>query len=407
MKLEKTQIQRSFSLPVQDCLSHPWPDLMRIVHESWRQSTDLANWASRTLQRLDVVRVPGMKCLPAWEAVDLYALAFGREREKPARKAGKPPLPVVVPHYESGDFWDGGKICAATLLRKVTRKYCKERGKIVWRRDRRSPEFLYPYPFPVHQDSWLPFRNERGAPCVNLKLPGGVVSLRLRGGDEFRPALRLLDSVIDGELQQQELSICRQSSHGHNGHLMEERRPGGGQRQTYRLMIRFAYKREVIVSDCDKIIATCRTGRDPFLTLAIGDMPPFVLHAPWARQWIVEHQIFLQQFADDLKFEKRWPSKKRRSLNGYRERRCEKHRRRMKSFLQETAHQIVSHASRKNATHFVFDSTDRRFVCPFPWHELEGCLENKCAENGISFSLSASGEVVNETPDATRVEAND
>lgn len=407
MRLEKKSFTRSFSLPVQECLSHSWKDFMRIMHRCWRESTDLANWASRTLQRLDVVRVPGMASLPRWEPVDLYALAFGRAKERPARNPEKPLLPVVQAQYGDESSWAGSRVCAATLLRKVCEKYKRERGKIVWRRERRSPEFLYPYPFPVHKQAWVSLWSERGQPVLHLSLGGERVALRLRSGDEFRPALRVFGQIIDGELSQQELSICRQATHGHNGHQVQERNPGGGGRMSYRIMIRFAYAREVLVSDREQRVATCRTGRDPFLTLAIGDLPPFVLHAPWVRQWIAEHQKFLQDFSDDLKYEKRWPAKKRRALNGYRERRCEKHARRMKSFLQQTAAQIVGHAVRRKVTHLDYDDESRDFVSPFPWYQLEECLKSKCENEGVVFRNVASGGVVDETVETARVEAND
>lgn len=407
-KLERRQFTRSISLPVQDCLSHSWAEFCQMLHAAWRQSTDLANWASHTLYRLDVVRVPGMLCLPKYEAIDLYAMAFGRAKERPARKEAKGTLPIVEPHYDDpSDFWDGQKICAATLLRKVQRKYLQERGKIVWRRDRRTPQFLYPFPFPVHKDAWLPFRNDKGAPVIALNLAGNRVSLRLRGGDEFRTALDVLDGIASGEIAQQELSICSQCNFGRNGRRYEERDPGGSNRVPYRVMLRISYRREAVVPiEADTVEALCQTGRDPFLTLSVGDLPPFVIHAPQVRRWIVEHQAFLQSFADDLKYEKRWPAKRRRALNGYRERRCEKHARRMKTFFQETAAHVVCHAIRKKATRILLDDEDRNFVSPFPWHQLEESFRTKCENEGLSFRLAASGKVVDKTPIAARVEVS-
>lgn len=383
-------ITRSIALPVQECLSGEWKGFMRFLHGCWQHSTSLANWASHTLRRLDVVRTPGMKQLPKWEAVDLYALAFGRDRERPARKAGKPNLPVVVAEYDGGDFWHGAKVAAATLLRKVQSKYVRERGKIIWRRERRTPEFLYPYPFPVHQQAWTVFFNERNQPVLNMALPGGRVSLRLRQGDEFRHALRVLHGIAEGNIKQQELMITRQPSNAHS-RLDSQRLPGGGHRQSYRVMVKISYQREV--GECgNDAIATLRTGSSPFLTMLIGDAPPFVLHAEQARNWIVEHGLFLQRFSEDLKYEKRWPAHKRRSLNRYRERRCEKHHRRMKSFLQMTAAQFVGHAARRKVGRIEYDDEDRAFVSKFPWHELRSCLQNKCDEQGIVFA--ASGSVV-------------
>src|SRR5690242_10967289 len=260
-KFERREFTRSISLPVQECLSHSWSEFAKMLHAAWRQSTDLANWASHILMRLDVVRLPGMTCLPNYENVDLYALAFGREKAKAARSPNKAMLPVVQSEYDDPDgFWKGQKICAAALLRKVQRKYLQDRGKIVWRRDRRAPQFLYPYPFPVHKDAWLPFRSEKtGAPVVNLNLAGNRVSLRLRGGDEFRSALKIFDAIIAGDCSQQELSICSQSNFGRNGRRYVERTPGGGNKVPYRVMLRIAYRHEIIVPlDDDRVTAICK-----------------------------------------------------------------------------------------------------------------------------------------------------
>jgi len=43
-------IRRSIALPVQECTSITWKDFMRVLHGAWRQSTDLANWASHSCQ---------------------------------------------------------------------------------------------------------------------------------------------------------------------------------------------------------------------------------------------------------------------------------------------------------------------------------------------------------------------
>lgn len=379
----------------------PWPEFLKLLHSCWRESTGLANWASHTLARLDCVRTPAMTELPKWEPPDLYALAFGRAKEGKPRKEGKGPLPVVEAQY-GGDFWAGAKIAAATLLRKVARKYAAERGKVIWRRDRRTPEFLYPYPFPVHQQAWVPYYNETGRPCVNLALPGGRVAVRLRGGPEFSRQLAAFRLLVDGEAKQLELSLCRQRAGASHRREDAQRLPGGGHRESYRVMVRIACQVPVWSVPPEGLTAALRTGGDPFLTLAVADQPPWVLHAPWVRHWVAEHRKFLDAFADDLKYEKRWPSSKRRGLNRYRERRCDKHARRMKSFLQQTAAQVVGHAVRRKVARIRYDDADRSFVGEFPWFALAERFRQKCDEAGIVLESAASGAAVGteEMPEA-------
>ncbi len=426
-------IMRSISLPVQECLSSDWRTFCALLHASWGQSTMLANWAGHALSRLDVVRTPGMAQLLPMPPVDLYALAFGRERASkgrlrfrcsdctrvfgrhvcgegtaapehlrrgvPCPGSGRPcerleekSLPAVGPQYEGGGFWAGCKVAAASLLRKVLGKYRKERGKVVWRRERRTPEYLYPYPFPVHPQAWVPYYSERGQPCVNLALPGGRVALRLRGGDEFRRQLAVFRRLAEGELKQQELSLCRQRAGGQH-----YRRDHQG-RDSYRIMVRIAYSVEVSAAPAE-LTADVRTGGDPFLTLNVPDQPAWVLHAPWVRQWIMGHRRFLDRFADDLKYEKRWPTRKRKRMNRRQSRGCDKHANRMKTFRQQTAAQVVGYCVRHKVGHVRWDATDRSFAEEFPWYLLAQDLGNKCAEAGIVFEQVASGGAV-ETEEA-------
>jgi hypothetical protein len=387
---------RSIALPVQECTSMPWKEFCKLLHASWRQSTDLSNWASQQLARHDVTRTPGMKQLPPMQSLDLYALAFGRAKIGKPRTAGKDPLPIVAAQYDGGEFWAGAKIAAASLLRKVDRKYRKERGKIVWRRERRTPEYQYPVPFPVHQQAWTHYFGENGRPFVVLALPGGRVTIRLRNGPEFAPALKVLQAIEEGEFGRQELIITRQRSHC-NDRMDMQRLPGGGVRETYRIMVRIAYSREVYAGT-DGAVCEANTGKEPFLTLNDGQVG-WVLHAPWVQQWIVAHRRFLDKFADDLKYEKRWPAGQRRRMNRRRERGCDKQNDRLKTFVQQTAAQVVGWAARRKCGTLMWNDIDRSFVESFPWHMLRSSLESKCDESGLAFRLASGAVVESDDPE--------
>lgn len=398
-------ITRSVSLPVAECLSHSWPEFNRLLHASWRHSTDLANWASHTLTRLDVTRTPGMKELPKMAPVDLYALAFGRAQERPARKVGKGVLPSVAQQYDAADFWNGAKIAASTLLRSVLRKYSQERGKVIWRREKRSVEYQYPYPFPVHQQAWVASFGEKGEPLVNLGLPGGRVCVRLRGGSEFTRQLRILHMIVAGDVKQQELKICRERTHAGDGaghyRAGSERKAGGGERVSYRVMLRISCQIPVGAESQSELSATARTGGEPFITLVVADQQPWLLHAQHVRGWLVAHRRLLDEMADDLKYEKRWPRHQRRRMLGRMERGCEKHARRMKTFRQQTAAAIVGHAQRRGCGALEWDDLNRSFASrDFPWFQLREDVKNKCDELGLKFILAASGDTV-ESDNAT------
>ena len=401
--IENTRtITRSISLPVAECLSHSWAEFNKLLHASWRHSTDLANWARHTLTRLDVTRTPGMTELPPMPPIDLYALAFGRAVERPAKKVGKGTLPIVPQQYDAADFWQGGKIAAASLLRAVVRKYSKERGKVIWRRERRSVEYQYPHPFPVHQQAWIASLSEKGQPFVNLGLPGGRVMVRLRGGAEFAPQLRILRMIVDGEVKQSELKICRQRTHTGDGaghyRAGTERPAGGSNRVSYRIMLRISCNIPMSAPSQETLSATACTGADPFVTLSIAEQAPWILHMPQVRDWVIAHRRLIDTMADDLKFEKRWPRAQRRRMLGRLQRGCEKHARRMKTFRQQTAAMIVGHAKRRGCGALIWDDSDRSFITrDFPWFELRTDLQNKCDELGLKFVLAASAKVVEST----------
>jgi len=360
-----------------------------------------------------------MDRLPQWQQPDLYALAFGRAEEKQGRQLfgcrycrrrfkssdlgetatlpihGKQPCAgsgqpaqvlerkVLPPVAAQIGGWEGARIAAATLLRKVAIKYGRERYQVIWRRERRTAEYRYPFPFPVHQQSWIPFFTEqRNQPAVICGLPGGRVSLRLRGGYEFAPAVRVFQRLVDGDLAQQELSLTRQRSYWNGARRDTDRLPGGGNREHYRVMVRIAYRMEALRCDGQ---GTWRatTGGGPFLILNTADRPDWILHAPHVQQWINGHSAFRQRFADDLKYEKRWPRGKRRRMLRRQERGCDRQNDRLRSFLQETAAQVVGHARRNGCGIIIFNDADRSFADPFPWRGLREALKCKCDQVGI------------------------
>jgi hypothetical protein len=445
-RTDKKTVTRSISLAVQECTSMTWKDFMRVLHGAWAESTMLANWASHELARQDTVRVPGMERLPPMPQIDLYASAFGRDKEKPAKKEGKAPLPVVPASYEGAERWQGAKIAAATLLRKVFRKYAKERGKIVWRRERRSPEFLYPFPFPVHSQAWAVYYIDRGgdhrqlgrdgngrlqngeggrSAIISMQLPGGQVAVRLRQGPDFAHALRVLEKIEAGELKQMELAVCRQRAGGSHRRESEprptgngrhearpagtstsqngSRGPGGAHRDSWRIILRISYQMEVPTVREDGMLAEVKTGVSPFVQVDVPELSPWLLFAPWVQRWITMHQKFLAQFSDDLKYEKRWPACKRRGLDRHRQRRCDKHARRMKTFLQQTAAQVVGYAARKGCTKLRWDDTDRGFAPSFPWATLRTMIQNKCDELGVGLILACEAPEEGEADRALEV----
>jgi hypothetical protein len=441
----------SISLPVQKCLNVPWKEFGALLRDCWRHSTDLMNWGSQTIRRHDITHVPNFGQLPKMTKVDLYALAFGRSKEGRGRqffgcphcprkfflnqlengrvplhtiqkdvpcpgmgatsiRLERPLLPAVVPSLVDAEFWAGGKSAAASLLRKVALKYAKERGKILRRYERRTPEFLYPYPFPVHKECWVPSLGERGQPMVSMSLPGGNVSIRLRRDPE-RPAIyRIFQRLCEGDLSYGELAICRQSTGvSTESFPAQVEQSQNGYRNRYRVMLRISYQEEIHVC-AGSNPALVKTGRDPFLTLIMPGVRESFWHGTQVKGWLAEqklreaqvqewvaaHRKFLDDFQDDLKFEKRWPARVRRSMNRRRERGCDLYDRRMRTFHQQTAHQAVSMAIRNRHDAIHYDDTDRSFSPSFAWFNFRTEFEDQCVKQGLRFQHVASGDMPEE-----------
>lgn len=430
---EKKLVPRCISLPVLQCTSAPWDEFERQVIRCWELSTNLANWAAHTLRAHDATRLPGMKELPRLDAVDLYALAFGRLKERSSRERATCPvcrrqffpsqlieghtpphqrgtrkkydcpggqavpvprkvLPVTTGSCCDAADWGGGKIAASTVLRKVERDYKTYRGKIIWRQERRTPEYLFPFSFPVHQSQWEAFMMD-GRPFVSIGLPGGRVTLRLKNGPDLAGKIKVFKQIAEGGLPHLELKITAESSRAHC-RLVRDKRPGDEPARALLLMLDMVYKLEVYDSPADKI-AVIKTGKAPLFSMTIeGDERPFQLFAEEIRQAIIAHRRFLDRFANDLKFEKRWPRRARKRRNRRQTTGCGVHARRMVTFREQAASQFVSHAARRGCGVIMYDDTDKSFSEEMPWFLIAQQFEETCAKHGLRFRKVTSGQVV-------------
>jgi hypothetical protein len=384
---------RAASLVVQSCLNLPWKDFTDLMHQCWEQSTALANWGARELDRRDVVRLPNMKKLPPMPA-------FPKTRKGAKWLKGLYGLASVSFNFEGG-FWKGAAQCASSLLRAVERKYRKERYQIVWGGQRFSARYRYPYPYPVHANHWNAEMRE-GRPVLVWKAPGSrTVELQLRGGPEFARQLADFRRVATGEAKKCQLLLLRQrASEGCHRRTTQERVPGGGERTHYRIMAKLIVEAPVQSPRGERVLTLC-TDPAALWVAELDGRQAWVLNADHVKRacdWQELHRVRRQRWAQDCKAERRGDPRRRKQFQGSRERACSKHERRMKSWCQEAASSLARFAQRQRVGLVAYLDVDQSFLPGFPWSQLKSCLANALAGYGIALQTSGSvpEEVVTE-----------
>ena len=372
---------RADSFAVNSCLTMPWKDFCKLLHEAWGQSTSLANWAARELDRRDVVRLPNMKKLPKMPSIP--QTRKGRKRLK-----GLYGLASVQFDFAAG-WWKGTAICASSILRAVERKYRRERYKIVWGGERTSARYRYPAPFPVHANCWsAEFRS--GVPIITVRIGSHDVELRLRGGPEFGRQLANLRRVVSGEAKQCQLLISRQRSDGGHRRTIEERKPGGGDRVSYRIMVKIVTHQPDRVVTGDRVL-TLATDPNSLWVAELDGRQAWVLNADHVKRacdWQAVHASRRQRWAQDAKAERRASRRRRAQFQSSRDRCCEKHARRMKSWCQECAAHLAKFAVRQRVSTVAYMDADKSFMPAFPWAQLKLALANALSGEGIELVAS-------------------
>jgi len=362
-------VLRAVTFPVVGPLGRDWQELRKALAEGWSQSTRLANWCATELYAADVRREPGMAKLPAMPHTYLYPKARETFPDFPSS------LLVAIEHAVSG-------------------KYRSKRYQLLWLGEVSLSNFRYPFPYPIAGANWsAKFVDDR--PVVRCSIAREMFDLRLRGGAEFRRQLAAFRQIVDGTAVQGELSIYRvraSESDGRNG-------AKEGSRVAWRIMAKLVAwlpRKEAAKREAERFFSL-RTDADSLLYGVLQDREtPWVLNADRVRDWSHQHRRWLQRMADDSNAETRKPKRRRKRLLAEYDRRAEKYRNRMKSFIQETASSVAGFCLRNKVTRVKYDDADKSYLEGFPWHDLKGRLAVKLDEAGIGFEI-ASDEVTAES----------
>lgn len=363
-----------------------WPRLREAMYDVKCHTASLANWAINELAKADVARTPDMERLPKLESPYLYGLATER--------------------YPVWGWWEGQRQAANAILRASEKKYADCRYDVIWRNAAAWPVFRYGLPFPLDADAWALERvGQRIVLCVTL---GGTRwRLVLRGGPEMRYWMPPINQLMSGEAIRIESQIYErtvEASAGQNGR--DEANPGGGRKKQKRLFAKLVgwFPRPAVVERQEKVLHV-RTGKDVFWSATIeGEEYAWVLHAEHIKRRVCEYMVGLGKISEDTKFEKRWPKKMRAKFGDRRDRLVRRHRGVIDSWQKESVASLVGYAKRKRVTKIVYDETQGYRCNPYPWFQQRVRLAQKCDQEGIVFECVASGEVVDETAGAARVE---
>jgi hypothetical protein len=353
----------------------------------WAESTALANWTARELDRRDVVRLPGDSKLPPMPEI------------KPTRKGGKVRKGLYgaasLLFEFAGGHWKGAAICASSIIRAVERKYRSERKAIVWSGERAPARFRYPYPYPVHATCWeAEYRG--GKPVLLVKLPGveGKVEIRLRGGAEFGRQLADFRRVVSGEAKKCQLLITAQRSGSCHRRTTEDKVPGGGQGRLSRITVKLVV---------DVPAAEARGGR--VLTLCTDPDALWVAELDGRRAWLVNadhvqraaafedgYKRRLQRQAEDRKAEGRASKRRKRQAKDRLGALAVKFARRRKSWVQETVSHLVKFCKRQGVAAVLYRDVAHGNV-PLPWlFALNERLKQCCEAEGIRLHTKSGAE---------------
>lgn len=376
-------VLRAVALPVRGVLNAEGWDAFRVeLRNAFRLSTDLYNWGVRQLLTADACRAPGMERMPAMPKVDLYRLY--NERGCP--------------------LGDAPGLTRATVFRSAQADYARYRLGALWCGDRALPVKRYPAPFPVHNQAWAASWERwegRPVPVVSLRLHGEDTpgaprwKLRLATGAMFARQLRSFREIAEGKTLVGQLDLyeqpCGQAARN-TPTSAAKRTPGGGARQPMQLMAKLVarFPRPPHISAHGTLVL--RTDPEAFLVAMHEgrEVRPWILNADdmrsrleWMRDAVRDHGAWLQRMGEDRKIERRLHVGSRLQMDDALRKRCEKHHRRVKTWIDQVVAMALGYCRRQRIACLFYDDAERGWVESFPWHQLRTTLRQRCQRDGI------------------------
>lgn len=353
-----------------------WPELRKLLRESFTASTQAANWVLRQMALHD----PGFN-----------------ENGKLAK------MPQVEPDGQSlylgvmARWSDWDTRTASCIVQAAQAKYKACRFKMA-RGEVSLPSIRYPHPIPCHNATWSISEGEDGGLVLDAPLGRkNRVRLVLRGGSQYRRQLNDVRRIIKGEVQQCQLDIYEEGTYPNTKQLVKmvgwfprQERTGSFAAS----LVTGPVARPNV--DADGQIAGAQIATPAFLTLYNDERRTiYRWNADHVRGWIAAQDERMQRLREDLKAEKRL-GRERDGILAQMDRLERDHYHRLHSFCHEVSTQVVEHLRRRHCGTLMFVDKDRSYFQHFPWAKLAGMLADKAHRAGIDFI--ASGDAGAETP---------
>lgn len=352
-------IIRAATFQVVEPVGESWKEFRDALAEQWALTTQASNWIMRELYLRDVRR-DGSAKMPKYQHCYLY-----------------PELRVQFPNLTPQSV--------ASIERAVTAKYKAKRYETVWTSAASLPNFRYPVPYPVHNQSWDCWYDDGNRPMVSVRIGAGETGkrwqLRLSGGQRYRRQLAAFRAMVDGQAKRGEMALFK----NHDGEIL----------------CKMVYRAEPKSAKELSGVLRVRTDDDR-LVVALDEKDERIwnLNFDHVRRWIAEHADTLQRLREDRKAENR-PAP---SFESRQEALVSKHRRRMDSAVKEAAAQICGFALRRRFSAIRYDDSRDKYAPSFPWYALRQRIATKCEDLGLVFDHVASGGAATEAAESLAVE---
>jgi len=348
-------------------LDGDWKAVQPRLNYAWGLSTRAVNWAIAELYLVDqlVTERNGAKIgpMPSLQPGGLYAL--------------------FVRSHPDAAAWAGAKRQLSTVLNHATMKYAAKRLDVLGRGFASLPSFRFPYPYPVHNQSWFPYFGTDNVPCVSVQLPqaaetsgttGARVHLRLRGGPKMRRQLARFRQLLTAK--RGEMALYKRGRHTLAkliGHFPLQAPQHGEER-----------------------VMLVHTDPTALWVVELPQGQPRIWNQEHIRALVERHRIWRQRLSEDMKAEKRMPRPNKKHMLQALEDRCRKQNDRLETFCHEMSKQLAGLAARQAVSQVLYDDRNKSWLPLFPWARLRTLLQYKLAERGIAL-VAPPADSENET----------
>ncbi len=217
--------------------------------------------------------------------------------------------------------------------------YRSKRYQVIWTGGASLPNVRYPYPYPVKNTGWSLHENPDGGLYFEARTPTGRVSMRLKGGHEYRRQLIGARWLIENKHLRGEAAIYKR-----------------GNQIVVKLVGWFPKK---IDTKADGTMFVKTSSQSFLIGLNARDERLWIINGDRAKRWMTRTANATQRWREDQKYEMRHPKRENRKTAEDMQAATKKNRDRLSSFIDESAAQVVNHARRRRLSNIASGNRNR------------------------------------------------